>query len=258
LPLDLDKELDRLYGVPPEEFVTERGRIERALRDEGRGDEAGDVKALAKPSTAAWVVNQLARERRKDVDRLLAAGKALRSAQQAAVAGKGTNGFDEAREEEAEARRSLTEGAESLLAAGGRKASRQVLDQVDATLRAAAVGDEGRELLDRGRFVRELEAGGFELLAGLGPAGGGARASGPARAPAGKQSLERARGDAKDARTRAREAAGALRDAEREAAKARKALDAAERAADEARGEADEAALALERAEEALAAARRR
>jgi hypothetical protein len=258
VPLDVDKQLDRLYGVPPEEFVGERRRIERELREEDRRGEADEVKALAKPTTAAWVVNQLAREKKADVDRLLAAGERLRTAQRAAVAGKGASKFDHAREEEAEARRGLTDAAASLLEEQGRKASRQMLDQVDQTLRAAAVLDEGRELLAAGRLVRELETGGFELLAGVSP-----RRSDPAEADsprtAGrKQRLEHARGDVKEARSRARETSEALRRAEREATKARQALDAAEAAAEKARREADEAAAAVERAESRLASARNR
>jgi hypothetical protein len=254
VPIDVDKEIDRLYGVAPSEFVAERRRIERALRDEGRRKEADDVKALAKPTTAAWIVNQLAREHRRDVDRLLAAGEGLRAAQRAAVAGKGASSFDEAREEESEARRGLTDAAVSLLAERGQTASQPMLDQVDRTLRAAAVDDDGRELLARGRLVRELEAGGFELLAGIEPRQG-ARAGRPPAAKR-KKRLEQARDDVKEARSRARETSEALRRAEREAGKARRALDAAEAAADEARREADEAAAALERAEDELAAAR--
>jgi hypothetical protein len=257
VPLDVDKELDRLYGVPPEEFVDERRRIERELRAEDRRGEADEVKALPKPTTAAWVVNQLAREKKRDVDRLLAAGERLRTAQRAAVAGKGTSKFDEAREEEAEARRGLTDAAASLLAEQGRKASQQMLDQVDQTLRAAAVLDEGRELLAGGRLVRELEAGGFELLAGVTPRSDRAGTASPLTARR-KQRLEQARGDVKEARSRAREASEALRRAEREATKVRRALDAAEAATKEARREADEAAAALERAEEELASARNR
>ena len=254
MPLDIDKELDRLYGAAPSEFVAERRRIERALRDEDRRKEADDVKALAKPTTAAWIVNQLAREKRRDVDRLLAAGERLRTAQRAAVAGEGTSSFDEAREEESEARRRLTDAAVSLLAERGQKVSQPMLDQVDQTLRAAAVEDEGRELLAAGRLVRELETGGFELLAGIEPREG----AGAGRPPAAKRTkrLEQARDDVKEARTRAREATEALRGAERDAKAARRALDAAEAAADEARREAEEAAAALERAEDELAAAR--
>ena len=256
MPLDIDKEIDRLYGVAPSEFVAERGRIERTLRDEGRKGEADQVKALPKPTTAAWIVNQLVREKRRDVDRLLAAGERLREAQRSAVAGEGTSRFEEARGEENESRRALTDAAASLLAERGKKASPAALDQVDQTLRAAAVLDEGRELLDAGRLVRELEAGGFELLAGVEPSK--RKGAGTERPAAKRQELlGQARDDVKQARSRAREAAEAVRGAERDAKAARRALDAAEAAADKARREADEAAAALEQAENELADLRR-
>lgn len=258
MPVDIDKELNGLYGVPPEEFVDERRRIERELREEDRRGEADEIKALGKPTTAAWIVNQLAREKKGDVDRLLAAGERLRTAQRAAVAGKGTSKFDEAREEEAEARRALTDAAASLLEEQGRKASRQMLDQVDQTLRAAAVLDEGRELLARGRLVRELETGGFELLAGVTPGRSDRTEADSPRTAGRKQRLEQARGDVKEARSRARETSEALRRAEREATKARRALDAAEAVAEKARREADDAAAAVERAESELSSARKR
>jgi hypothetical protein len=258
LPPDLDKELDRLYGVPLGDFVTERQKIERRLREEGRKEEADEVKTLAKPTTTAWVVNRLARAKRRDVDRLLAAGEQLRAAQGAAIAGRGTTSFEEAREAESASRQRLTQAAASLLAEGGRKASPHVLDQVDQTLRAAAVLDEGRELLARGRLVRELQTSGFDLLAGFGERQPRKKetAADPPPASERQRRLAEARADVKEARRRAREASEALRRAERDATAARRALDAAEASADEARREADDAAAALERAEEQLGTTR--
>ena len=257
VPPDLDKELDRLYGVPPDEFVTERQKIERQLRDEGRKDEAVEVKALAKPTTAAWVVNQLARAKRPDVDRLLAAGEQLRTAQGAALAGRGRTSFEEAREAESTSRQRLTEAAASLLTEGGRKPSAHLLDQVDQTLRAAAVLDEGRALLARGRLVRELQTSGFDLLAGVEERRPKKKTAAEPPPASKRQRLRaEARADVKQARSRARETSDALRRAEREATAARRALEAAESAVDEARREADDASAALERTEERLKTAR--
>ncbi len=74
VPVDLEDELDRLYGVPLAEFVGERTRLATALRKEGRRAEAEQVKELRKPSVSVWTVNQLARRHRKDLDLLLDAG----------------------------------------------------------------------------------------------------------------------------------------------------------------------------------------
>ena len=57
-------EPDDLYGLPLDRFVAERGALAKALRADGRRDEASRVAALRKPSVAAWAVNQLARTQR--------------------------------------------------------------------------------------------------------------------------------------------------------------------------------------------------
>ncbi|HXS45756.1 MAG TPA: hypothetical protein VN751_14105, partial [Solirubrobacteraceae bacterium] len=56
-----DDAVDRLYGLAPGEFVPERDALAKALRADGRRDEAAAVKALAKPTVAAWAVNQAVR-----------------------------------------------------------------------------------------------------------------------------------------------------------------------------------------------------
>ena len=62
-------------------------------------------------------------------------------------------------------------------------ASSQALSQTSSTLRNAAVSEEGRELLARGRFVAPLESEGFDVFGAL---------PSPAERPA-KQAQSRAR-----------------------------------------------------------------
>jgi len=83
VPVDLEDELDRLYGLDLADFVAERTRLTRALRKEGRRAEAAQVQELRKPSLSVWTINQLARRRRKDLDLLLDAGHRLAMAQRA-------------------------------------------------------------------------------------------------------------------------------------------------------------------------------
>jgi hypothetical protein len=54
---------DDLYALPPGEFTRARDERAKGLRKEGRRDEADEVKALRKPTVAAWALNQLARQR---------------------------------------------------------------------------------------------------------------------------------------------------------------------------------------------------
>src|SRR5918911_2177174 len=164
---DLDAELDRLYGLPLGEFTAARNELAKQLRGEGRREEAEHVKALRKPSVAAWLVNRIARERELDVQRLLKASETLRSAQAEAAAGH-TEAFADARRDEHQALERLAEAAQEIAAREG--SGQAAVAQATQTLRAAALTDEGRELLKRGRLSEELEPPGFEALTGLMPA----------------------------------------------------------------------------------------
>src|SRR3954447_8139768 len=57
----VDEDVDRLYGLPLEEFVAERDALAKRLRADKRREEADAVKSLRKPSVAAWAVNQVLR-----------------------------------------------------------------------------------------------------------------------------------------------------------------------------------------------------
>ncbi len=59
--MDLEEVADELYAVPPGEFIARRQeRVQQARADGDRGL-AQAIGALAKPATAAWVVNVLVR-----------------------------------------------------------------------------------------------------------------------------------------------------------------------------------------------------
>lgn len=146
-----DEALDELYGAPLDEFVATRNRLAKELG----GDEGKALAGLRKPNRAAWVLNRLARQERRDVDLLLDAGHRLRQA------GLDKEAVERARAAETDALKRLTKAAEALGAAG------QALAQVNESLRAAAVTEAGRELLARGRFTEPLHASGFEAYDGL-------------------------------------------------------------------------------------------
>jgi hypothetical protein len=235
--------LDPLFEVPLDEFVGVRNELARRLRKEGRDEQAAEVAALRRPTVPVWVVNQLARRQRRDVDLLLDAGHRLRAAQAESKPEEARDAFAKARDAEREAMRRLRAGAEELLAAERGTASPALVDRVLATLRAAAVSEEGRELLARGRLTKELETTGFELAASLVP-------KRKAAAPAKRPKLEAARTELERARKREREATRRLQAAERRAEEAQAKLG-------EARGEAEEASNAVAAAEAALERARR-
>ena len=69
---------ERLYGLPLAEFTPARD----ALVKQHKGtDLAPRLKALRKPSTAAWVVDLLVRHETEQVEQVLQVGSALREAQ---------------------------------------------------------------------------------------------------------------------------------------------------------------------------------
>jgi hypothetical protein len=194
-------------------------------------------------------VNQLARSRELDVQRLIKAGEALEQAQRDAIAGEASD-FETARRDEAAAIQRLREGAEELPSA-----STAMLDRVARTLRAAAASSEGRALLKQGRLTEDLEPPGFEALAGLAavrPARKRAapkRAAPPARVSRRAQTLRRRK---EEADVKAEQAAEEARELERATRDAEQALKRARRAAESARKRADAAAAQAERIEAEL------
>lgn len=236
-------EVDRLFEAPLGGFVAARDELARRLRKEGKPEQAAEVAALRKPAVPVWVVNQLARRGRRDVDLLLDAGHRLRAAQAEADPERAREAFAKARDAEREAMRRLRAGAEELLAEERGGASEAMVERVLATLRAAAVTEEGRELLARGRLTGELETTGFELAASLVPK----RKATPAKRP----ELRAARAEIERARKREREATRRLQAAERRAEEAEAELGKARREAEEASNAVAAAEAALERARRA-------
>lgn len=269
MDLDFEREVDRLYGVELERFIEERTALARVLRSGGRRAEAARIQELRKPTLPAWIVNQLCRRNRKDVDLLLDAGHRLATAQTDVLGGGNPGEFTEARERERTALRRLDEAASEIL---GDRATGPTLRRVSATLRAAAVSEGGRELLARGRLTDELQPTGFEALAAIAPAARPRQTPKPTSPPKPKPTRERRRqraagGDVtrRDAESHARrEETAARRDA---IARAREALTAARererRLANEARiaqralGDARKAVERAERELEAIEADRR-
>jgi hypothetical protein len=229
-----DEALDELYGAPLDEFVAERKRLAQKLD----GDDARAFAKVPKPNVAAWALNQLARRERRDVDLLLDAGHRLRQAQEGVLRGAEKTAFDDARRKESDALKRLTKASERLLRDARGSASATALTQINEGLRAAAITEEGRELLARGRFTEPPKSSGFDAYAGIDVPRSGPKSK--PRTPA-KKSNAAAR----------REAAAALRELEQRLHAAQRAADKAEKQARAARAEAD--ALAEE-----VAAAERR
>jgi hypothetical protein len=239
----IDDEIDRLFGLPLDEFTAARNDLARRLERDGDAEGAAAVQALPKPPVAVWTVNQLARHDADAVRALLDAGEALQAAQTQLLAGKdGSDSLRQATAQERAAVQALAERAAAVLQEAGRPSSQAMLDRVTTTLRAAAVDDEGRPLLEAGRLTAELDPAGFGGLAGT-PAKGQRRTPKQRKPTAADRRHEREEEQRrrKVLRQEAQELERLARAAEREADKAEAAAEKARRRAEQARAEADAA-----------------
>jgi len=219
LASDIDL-LVELYSAPPEQFVSERTRIVRALRDDGRDDEAGELAGRRKPPLPARLANLLARERSDEVAALIGAAERLSAAHRSGNA----ENLREAQAALGETLRKLVVAAPAVV---GKPVSDSVAKRLSETLRAAAVDPGSAHLLRHSILPDEVQAGGFELLAGLPMSRRASRRRPEARrAPRPKPSddarLARLRGELDDARRALRSAQAALTSAERDVARRRK------------------------------------
>jgi hypothetical protein len=243
-----DRELDGLFGVPLDEFTQARNDLAKRLKAEQDAAHAEEVRALPKPTLPVWTINQLMRLDRGGIRALLDAGDELRAAQGQLLGGEDAR--DAARAATAHERQAverLIERARAILADTGRPATAAVLERIGTTLRAAAVTDEGRVLLETGRLTAELEPPGFDAFAA------GDAPSRLHKKPArGRDELAERREQRAQAQRRKRKlqdqaktAERAAREAERQAEQAEQTAARARRKAQEARAEADAAAAAL-------------
>jgi hypothetical protein len=276
-PGDIEAEIDRLYGLPLDEFVKARDELARSLRQADRRSDAANVKELRKPTVGAWALNQAVRTRRDDVRELLEAGEALRLAQERLLAGGDRAELRDATEQERELVSRLAEAAVVIGGEAGRSAALE--PRLRATLHAAALDEGVREELAAGRLVREREpvalgslAVGEPESAGV-PArreAGGRKAAKPRRAARGRgraraddpdakraEKLAELEGRVREARERAEAAATALSDAEQDAASARERAEAAAAELGDAERAEREARKAVRDAERSRRAARK-
>jgi hypothetical protein len=241
-----DKELDKLFALPLDEFTAARKDAVKRLKEAGEDEVAEQVGAFTKPSVPVWTINQLARQDKRAMRVLLDAAAKLRKAQERALAGGDSDALRAAQEQERDALRDLTHRAEGILEQAGRPASRPVLERIRSTLRAAALADPPRDALKAGRLTDEVEMSGFDVLAGIEPA---PRKRGQPR----DELAERREQKAQRERER-RRLEKTARDLEARAKAAEERADEADEAAEEARSAADEQRRAADAAAAELAA----
>ncbi|HUR35268.1 MAG TPA: hypothetical protein VM032_15800 [Vicinamibacterales bacterium] len=241
----IEQKIDDLYALPLSDFTAARNALAKSLT----GDDRARVKQLEKPSVVAWAVNRLYWVERRTFDRLLAAGRALRVAQIAALEGRAAD----LREATASHRQALSDAVSATLRLVDAATPRPAAEPLSRMLEALSLAPKlpGAP----GRFTEAVQPAGFEALAGITP---DARAIAPrpekprpAVPPAG---LRQARPvDAAAERRRAQADAAARKAAEAAHADARRDLDQARADLQRAATRADAARRQLAQAETALA-----
>jgi DNA repair exonuclease SbcCD ATPase subunit len=149
---------DQLYALPMDRFTPERDARAKAAKSDK--DLAAAIKALRKPSVAAWVVNLLVRREAGQVEQVLAVGAALRGAQEG-MDGTELRALTRQRRQLTSA---VTGQARSLAAEEGVRVTQSVADEVEATLTAAMLDAEAARAVRSGLLVRPLAATGVDTV----------------------------------------------------------------------------------------------
>ncbi|MEJ7634224.1 hypothetical protein [Aeromicrobium sp.] len=144
-----------VYGRPLAEFIAARNEQASEAGDKELGRQ---IRALRKPSAAAWAVNALARERPEIIQDILDLGEDLRDAQ-AEADGARTRLLDRERRELTAT--ALAEASTLATAVGG-TLSAQAAAGVEETLLAAMTDPDAGDAVQDGLLVTSFVASPFE------------------------------------------------------------------------------------------------
>jgi hypothetical protein len=232
--VDLESAAEELYAGPREDFTPRRKELAKAAKAAGDAELAATIDKLAKPTTSAWLANQLARDPDSDIERVAEVGDALREAH-ANLAGADLKSLSQQR----------TRLVATLVQQAGKLSGPALTESVTRELEeifTTAIADEdvGRVLL-AGRLTsaKELAAAVAAWPDVSGARTPIARPRAKAAKPAAKPELsdrERAEREKKVAKARAEldEARNTVKEAEADRAEEERILAEAQRLADEA------------------------
>jgi len=148
---------DRIYAEPAAEFIARRDAEAKACADKGL---ATQVKALRKPSVAAWAVNLLVRREGEQIDQVLALAESLRAAAQS-LDGEELRTLTRQRRQLTAA---LTQTARELVREFDVKLTGAVADQVEGMLNAAMLDPVAAAVLRSGLVVTAFTSTGVSEL----------------------------------------------------------------------------------------------
>lgn len=155
--MDLDSVTDELYSLPSEDFTATRNAREKEAKTAGDKDLAGAIRLLRKPSTGAWLANQLVRQHPDEIRPLLELGAGLRSAT-ATLSGEQLR---ELSKQQHQLIHTLVQQAKRLANAVGHKVSDGSARALEDTLHAALADEAAADQLKTGRLAEPLQRTGF-------------------------------------------------------------------------------------------------
>ncbi|WP_434992012.1 transposase [Arthrobacter sp. Ld5] len=156
--MDLAERSAALYVLPLDRFTQARNAAAKDAAKDGDRDLAAALRALPKPSSAAWLVNVLVDRRRGEVEQVLELAASLREAQ-ASLDRAQVHALGQRRQ------RLLADVARQALdaaAEAGHDVGPAALPGVEQTLRAALADPAAAAAVLTGRLVRTLEASGWD------------------------------------------------------------------------------------------------
>jgi hypothetical protein len=236
---------EQLYLLAPAEFTAARDAAVKQARADGDRERATALKALRRPTVAAWLLNTLVHEQPGLVEQLLDLGPGLAQAQ--------AGGDAAALRALGEQRRQLVGAVvDRAVADAGRGVTAAVRDELASTMEAALADPASADAVRSGRLVRALSYAGFgevDLADAVAPPSTTTEGATAAKAPAATARTAKAERRLVEAEAAALEAAGRLDDAVRACRDAERAHDAAVRAEREQAAELERLAEQLAQVE---------
>jgi DNA repair exonuclease SbcCD ATPase subunit len=155
---DLAEVARELYALAPDAFTATRN--ERAARARADGDKklAASIRSLQKPSTAAWALNLLVRERSDEIGQALGLGQTLRAAQ----AHLDSDALRTLSRQRRALVAALGKQAAALATASGHRISEAAVAEIEQTLNAAMADARAAAALKTARLTRPLDSVGLE------------------------------------------------------------------------------------------------
>lgn len=154
---------DALYALDPEDFTAARDALARQLKADGDVTGSAAVKAMRRPTVAAWLLNLLAGERPEVVEEVTALAARLRSAQAAALSGRGGDALRSLVGERRDVVRRAVQAAAAIGADRGRDVGATQVDAMTGMVEAVLADEALAELWRAGRLTTTEQAAGFSF-----------------------------------------------------------------------------------------------